>query len=77
MAAGGVSYILLWSARILIGDAYVPMIGASAGIFGVLIAAATVAPDMEVTLIFIPVKLRILAWIMIGIAVYTVISQRR
>jgi membrane associated rhomboid family serine protease len=72
--AGGVSYILLWSARILIGDAYVPMIGASAGIFGVLIAAAVVAPDLEVTMIFIPVKLRILALIMVGISVYTVIT---
>ncbi|HEX4125695.1 MAG TPA: rhomboid family intramembrane serine protease [Tepidisphaeraceae bacterium] len=75
--AGGASYVILWAAHLLIGNPYVPMIGASAGIFGVLIAATMVAPDLEVTLLFppIPVKLRLLAWAMIGIAVYTVMTQ--
>jgi membrane associated rhomboid family serine protease len=75
--AGAVSDIVLSMAHVLRDSPYAPMIGASAGIFGVLIAAATVAPDMEITLLFppIPIKLRVLAWIMIGISVYTVMSN--
>jgi membrane associated rhomboid family serine protease len=75
--AGAVSDILLSAAGILGDGPHVELIGASAGIFGVLIAAATVAPDMEITLLFppIPIKLRVLAWIMIGISVYTVMSN--
>ena len=52
------------------------MVGASAGIFGVLIAAAVrVAPNASVRLLFppIPMKLRNLAWIMLGIAAFTLV----
>jgi membrane associated rhomboid family serine protease len=75
--AGGLGYILLSSTGLLINDPFVPLIGASAGIFGVLVAAAMIAPDATVLLIFppIPIKLKTLAWIFIGIAVYTVFSQ--
>ena len=54
-----------------------PLIGASAGIFGVLIAAATrVAPDAMVLVGFmIPMRLRTLAWILLGLAIYTVINS--
>ncbi len=73
--AGPVAYIALWATHILIGSSYVPLIGASAGIFGVLIAGATVAPNSEVLIWgLLPVKLRTFAWVMLGVAVYTVFT---
>ena len=71
---GPIAYIVLWAAHVLIGTPWMPLIGASAGIFGVLIAAAQVAPDATVLVYGImPVKLRTFAWILVGIAVYTVL----
>jgi len=69
---GGVMYLLLLKLGILDVSPYTPLIGASAGIFGVLIAAARLAPREEV-LIFgiISAKLRTVA---IGLMVYAVIS---
>ena len=77
--AGAAMYLILWVLGFLESGAQTPLIGASAGIFGVLIAAARVAPDTTVMLMFppIPMKLKVLAWIMIGIAVFTVFSNGR
>jgi membrane associated rhomboid family serine protease len=74
---GAVTYLGLWAKGILIGDPWQPLVGASAGIFGVLIAAAQVAPDATVMLLFppIPMRLRTLAWAFIAIAVYTVLTR--
>lgn len=76
--AGAAMYVALWALGLLIRDPYVPMVGASAGIFGILFAAVKVAPDARVMLMFppIPMKLRTLAWVMIGIALYTIIGNR-
>jgi membrane associated rhomboid family serine protease len=72
--AGAVMNVLLWA-----GGVYPPtdqMVGASAGIFGVLIAAAQVAPDTQVLIYgIIPVRLRVLAWVLLGIAAYTVLTN--
>lgn len=53
------------------------LVGASAGVFGVLVGAAMVAPDDWVELIFppTPVKLRHMAIIMLIVAVYTVFAH--
>ena len=73
--AGPVAYIGLWATHVLIGSAWVPLVGASAGIFGVLIAGATVAPNSEVLIWgVLPMKLRTFAWVLLGIAVYTIFS---
>ncbi len=73
--AGPLMYIVMWALHILVATGTEPMVGASAGIFGVLIAAAFVAPDTTVMLQFlIPVKLRTLVWLMLGYAVFTVIT---
>jgi membrane associated rhomboid family serine protease len=74
---GAVAYLGLWAKGILIGDAWQPLVGASAGIFGVLIAAAQVAPEATVMLVFppIPMRLRTLAWAFIANAVYTVFTR--
>jgi membrane associated rhomboid family serine protease len=75
--AGAVMYLLLLTSHVLITDPATPMIGASAGIFGVLIAAAIIAPDMQIMLWFppMPLSLRVMAWIYVGIAVYTVLNS--
>jgi membrane associated rhomboid family serine protease len=77
--AGAVSYIILYNLHILISFPYLPLVGASAGIFGVLLAAVQIAPNARVMLMFppIPMKLRTLAWVMIAIAAYTVIGNGR
>jgi membrane associated rhomboid family serine protease len=74
--AGAAVYLVLWVMGILYQGANTALIGASAGIFGVLIAAARVAPDTTVMLMFppIPMKLKVLAWILIGIAVYQILN---
>ena len=75
--AGAAMYLILWAFGLLHAGAQTPLIGASAGIFGVLVAAAKVAPDATVMLLFppIPMKLKVMAWIMIGIAVFTVFGN--
>ncbi len=49
---------------LLFEDWYTPLIGASAGVFGVLLACAAIAPDEIVYLIFppIPMRLKTFAW---------------
>lgn len=73
--AGAAAYLVLWKLNVLIGSPDVPLVGASAGIFGILVAAARIAPDAQVMLLFppIPMRLKTLAWVMLGIAVYTVL----
>lgn len=74
--AGAVTYVLLWLTHILIGNAGVQLVGASAGIFGVLIAASQIAPDAMVLIYgIIPMRLRIMALVLLAVAAYTVIFQ--
>jgi membrane associated rhomboid family serine protease len=76
-AAGAATYLALWQLGLLEGGAQTPLVGASAGIFGVLIAGAAVAPDARVMLLFppIPMKLKVLAWVLLGIAAFTVVTS--
>lgn len=74
---GAAMYLLLWAGGVLVTDAGVPLVGASAGIFGILIAGAKVAPDATVMLLFppIPMKLKFFALILLGLAVWAVLFQ--
>jgi membrane associated rhomboid family serine protease len=72
-ATGPIGFLIL----IATGGAYSAsstLVGASAGVFGVLAGAAVVAPREYVELIFppTPVRLRTMAVIMLGVAAYTV-----
>ena len=72
--AGAAAYLLLVAAHFV--SPTTPLVGASAGIFGVLIAAATrVAPNVKVRLLIPPVtlKLQTLAWAMVGLAVFSLL----
>jgi membrane associated rhomboid family serine protease len=55
------------------------LVGASAGVFGVLVGAALVAPDAWVQLIFppTPIRLRTAAMLMLCVAVFTVFAYGR
>ena len=73
--AGALAYLLLWAAGVLVSAPDVRLIGASAGVFGVLIAGARVAPNTQVMLLIppIPISLKTLAWVLIGIAVFMIV----
>lgn len=55
---------------LLVSDPYVPLVGASAGVFGVMMAAAYIAPKAVVDVfLVIPMKLRTAVYIFLAIAV--------
>ena len=76
---GAVAYLALYMKGVLIGYAWQPLVGASAGIFGILVAAAQAAPHAVIMPIFppIPMRLRTAAWVFIGFAIWTVLTQGR
>jgi membrane associated rhomboid family serine protease len=74
--AGPIGYMILWAAsnttgvELLMSAAYW-LVGASAGVFGILIAAAHLAPNATVLVYgIIPMRMRVLALALLGIAVY-------
>jgi membrane associated rhomboid family serine protease len=74
---GGVAlYLVLLGAGFRgIGNARVPLVGASAGIFGVLIAAAQIAPYARVLVMgVVPMSLKAMAWLFIAVAAVTVLQ---
>jgi membrane associated rhomboid family serine protease len=74
--SSGVIYVLLWMLHLLDTSAGTPLVGASGSIFGVLIAAAMIAPDVTVMIdFFIPMKLRTMAWLLIAVAVFTILTN--
>ncbi len=75
--AGPVMYTLLWQLGHLTPIAFLPtantpLVGASAGIFGIMLAAAYLEPDRIIFFYFFELPLKYFAWIMVGIAAYTV-----
>ncbi|MBI1375759.1 MAG: rhomboid family intramembrane serine protease [Phycisphaera sp.] len=74
--AGAVAYTGLWSAGVLVHSSATHLVGASAGIFGILIGGAVVAPNSRVLIYgIIPMKLRTLAWLLVGVGAYTVLTR--
>jgi membrane associated rhomboid family serine protease len=73
---GPIMDMLLWMGHVLVASPFMPLVGASAGIFGILIAAAQIAPDATVLIYgILPMRLRVMAWLLLGIAVFTVFTQ--
>ena len=76
--AGPLLYLLFVLANVLQAETYTPLVGASAGVFGILAAAAVIAPDTMVLVYgIVPVKLRTLALVLLGVAALTVFTQGR
>jgi membrane associated rhomboid family serine protease len=73
---GAMMYLLLLLMGWRIGAPWVPLVGASAGIFGILIAAARIAPE-SVAYVFgvLPMRLRTLAYLFIAYAIFTVLFR--
>jgi membrane associated rhomboid family serine protease len=74
--SGAVAYLLLLMFGVLQG-ANAPLVGASAGIFGVLVAGAILAPDVTIMLLFppIPMRLKYMALILVAWAAYTAFTN--
>jgi len=76
--AGPMSYLLFYGLHVAAAERNTALIGASAGVFGILIAAAQVLPDVRVLIYgVIPARLRTVAWLLLGVAVYTVFTNGR
>jgi len=76
-AAGAAFYSLLWSLGMFPHeDARAGLIGASAGIYGILIGVAMIAPNLRVALIFPPVEMSIrqMAMLVLAIAAGSVLT---
>lgn len=72
--AGAACYLLLSFAHVLVTSPVTPMVGASAGIFGLLVAAAIIAPHVEVFYYYMPVTIGMLAVIGMLMAAYAVFA---
>ncbi|MFM1829886.1 MAG: Rhomboid protease GluP [Planctomycetota bacterium] len=58
---------------LLPNDPATPLVGASAGVFGVIMAAAFLAPRAQVLVFFVlPMELRTLAYALVGVALLTI-----
>jgi membrane associated rhomboid family serine protease len=76
---GPIAYVVLYYLGVLRYSPDTPLIGASAGLFGVLIAAAMIAPHARVQLLFPPIEMtmRQMAWLYLGIAAAIVLWMGR
>ena len=86
-ASGALFYSILYSLGVfgkeiidlgngmLISSSYIPLVGASAGIFACLVGVAVISPDLRIQLLFppIPMKMRTFALGILGIAVATIL----
>ncbi len=59
---------------LLFNDTATPLVGASAGVFGILLAGAFLAPNVKVLVFFIiPMRLSTMAYLLVVVALFTVI----
>lgn len=72
--AGGGAFIAMWLVHFPRLDDASSLVGASAGIFGSMVAATYLAPGMRLRLWFPPISvtLRVVMWIAIGLALVTI-----
>ena len=79
---GSVLYLLLNLGGLIFGDSIpgllfndpsTPLVGASAGVFGILLAGAYLSPNIKVLVFFIiPMRLSTMAYGLVGLALFTV-----
>ncbi len=74
--AGGVLFTILTVLGLLPNGVNSTLIGASAGVFGVIVACAYVSPHTVIQLLFppIPLKMRTFAYGYVGIALFSLLS---
>jgi membrane associated rhomboid family serine protease len=72
---GPIGYMALALSGFLAAGIWTPLMGASAGVFGILVAGAQIAPNATVLIYgILPMKLKTLAWVLMLIAAYTVLQ---
>ncbi len=73
--AGGVLFTILTLVGVLPNGIHSTLIGASAGVFGVIVACAYVSPNTRIQLLFppIPMKMRTFAYGYVGIALVSLL----
>ena len=73
--SGALLFVIMWAASMMQGPDVV-LIGASAGVFGILVAGAVIAPNTTVMLLFppIPMRLKTLALVLLGIEVLSLLE---
>jgi len=59
---------------VLVNSPWTPLVGASAGVFGVIMACAFIAPNAVVLVYFIPMKLKFMAYGYVALAAYNLLS---
>jgi membrane associated rhomboid family serine protease len=74
-AAAGLLYVIVGA--ILGKDSWVPLIGASGGVFGILLACAVLLPDLKLILVVFPVPVRLAAVIIFGGMILYLLSSLR
>ena len=75
--AGAALFMILWEASVMGQSREVELVGASAGVFGILVAGAVIAPNTTVMLLFppIPMRLKTLALVLLGIELFTILEH--
>ncbi len=68
----GLTYVI---ANIALGmEGWIPLIGASGGVFGIILAAAILFPHFRIIFLFFPVPIRFAAMIIFGIMGFVILS---
>jgi len=75
--AGALNLMLLESIHLLPAGMSTGLVGASAGIYGLLVAAAIVAPDVQIILLIFPMRIRTAAVLAMVMAVYAVVAAEK
>ena len=74
--AGPILYLGFASAGILHTSMYTPLVGASAGIFGILVASAVIAPNATILIYgILPMQLKTAALLLLAFAGYVVLTN--
>lgn len=79
--AGALFFVLIWAIPGFLDgvSAQTPLVGASAGIFGILIGVAVIAPEGRIMLLFppIPMKMRTFAIVILAFGLFAVLANSK
>ncbi len=81
--AGGIAASMMFGPDfripgLLFNNPFTPLVGASAGVFGVIMAGAFLVPNLQVLLFFVlPMRLATLAYALVAVAIVTILMQGR
>jgi membrane associated rhomboid family serine protease len=73
--AAGLAYVVIGALRHNPG--WMPLIGASGGVYGILLACAVLMPDMRLILVFFPVPIRLAVVIIFGAMILSILGEVR